>query len=153
MTGYIDDRVYLDLARTIAASSDCMRRRVGAVIVKDGTVLASAYNGTPDDCMPCSKGGCPRCQSGALSGEDYDSCICIHAEQRAIAVAAKTGSAINDACMYVTLRPCSSCLNLCINAGILDIVYNDYIEFRQGMEIACDQLLKTGGIRLRRGQC
>ena len=123
---------------------------MGAVIVKDNTVLVYASNGTPDGCVPCSQGGCARCQSEIPSGESYDSCICIHAEQRAIALAACSGLSTAGAAMYVTLRPCIPCLNLCIHAGIVDIIYDEEITFDPRVEEAYAQFLQKTNIRLRR---
>lgn len=92
MSGTSDDRLYLDLARKTATASDCIRRQVGAVIVKDGTVLASAFNGTPDDCIPCNKGGCTRCQSDSPTGEAYDSCLCIELRSNSFSTRVHVGS-------------------------------------------------------------
>ena len=117
MRGNIHDLHYLAVAREKAADSDCLRRQVGAVIVKHGSLIIAAANGTPTGCIPCNRSGCPRCQSDILSGQAYDSCICIHAEQRAIALAASSGASTAGAKMYVTLRPCLPCLNLCFHAG------------------------------------
>ena len=143
---------YLDLARKQAASSNCVRRQVGAVIVRDRATIVVASNGTPDGYTPCNRGGCERCQSDTISGEDYDSCICIHAEQRAIAMAAGMGASVKGATMYVTLRPCIPCLNLCLHAGILDVVYDEDITFRPSVETAYTRLLETSGIHLRKAE-
>ncbi len=150
MSRMINDWCYLNLARKKAADSNCIRRQVGALIVKGNSVLISASNGTPDGCIPCNKGGCARCQSDTLSGEAYDSCICIHAEQRAIALVAGAGSSIAGATMYVTLRPCIPCLNLCLHAGVLDVVYDEEIAFKPSVERAYAQFLQTTRICLRR---
>ena len=123
---------------------------MGAVIVKDNTVLVYASNGTPDGCVPCSQGGCARCQSEIPSGESYDSCICIHAEQRAIALAASTGTPTAGATMYVTLRPCLPCLNLCLHAGIAAVIYFEEITFDQRVEEAYAQFVENTRISLRR---
>ena len=141
---------YLNLAREKAAGSNCVRRQVGAVIAKDGATIVVASNGTPDGCTPCNRGGCERCQSDTISGEDYDSCICIHAEQRAIALAASMGVSVKGGTMYVTLRPCIPCLNLCLHAGVLDVIYDEHIAFRSSVERAYTSFIETSGIRLRR---
>ena len=140
---------YLNLAREKAADSNCVRRQVAAVIVKDGVVLVVASNGTPDCCTPCSRGGCERCQSHTTSGGDYDSCICIHAEQRAIALAASMGVSVKGGTMYVTLRPCIPCLNLWLHAGILDVMYDEDIAFRPSVERAYKRFLESSRISLR----
>ena len=150
MSGNSHDLRYLALAREQAADSDCVRRQVGAVIVKQGSLIVAAANGTPPGCIPCNEGGCPRCQSDILSGQAYDSCICIHAEQRAIALAAAAGSSTVGATMYVTLRPCIPCLNLCFHAGILDVVYDEELTFGQKVEEAHAQFVDKTNVRLRR---
>ena len=126
----------LALARDQAADSDCLRRQVGAVVVKDGSIVVSASNGTPSGCTPCNQGGCARCQSSIPTGEAYDSCVCIHAEQRAIARAARAGLSTAGATMYVTLRPCLPCLSLCLHAGILAVIYDEEISFDRSVEEA-----------------
>ena len=144
------DAFYLDLAREQAAASDCARRQVGALLVRDDAVLVSAANGTPEGCIPCNNGGCVRCSSNVLSGEAYDACICIHAEQRAIALAASSGASTAGATMYVTLRPCLPCLNLCLHAGIVAVVYDEDIAFDRSVEHAYAQFLEHARISLRR---
>ena len=144
---------YLSMARVKATESDCIRRRVGAVIVKGASILILASNGTPAACLPCNAGGCPRCHSESPSGEAYDACLCIHAEHRAIAEAARTGVSVEGATLYVTLRPCISCLNLCLHAGIGDIVYDETITFNPSVEEAYTSLIEQTGVRLRRVGC
>ena len=139
-----------NLAKEKAAESNCSRRQVGALIVKHNSVLISAANGTPNGCTPCNQGGCSRCQSATLSGEAYDSCICIHAEQRAIEMAASNGITVQGTTMYVTLQPCIPCLNLCLHAGILDVVYGEEIAFNAFVEKAYAQFIKATSIYLRR---
>lgn len=141
---------FLSLARRKAAESNCVRRQVGAVIVRDGGVVISAANGTPEGCTPCKDGGCARCHSDTPSGEAYDSCICIHAEQRAISLAANAGSSTLGSTMYVTLRPCIPCLNLCLHAGIRDVVYDEEIVFPSSVEKAYRQFTASTGISIRR---
>ena len=150
MRPMIQDTYYMALAREQTTGSDCLRRQVGAVIVRGDSVLMAASNGTPDGCTPCNQGGCARCQSEIPSGEAYDSCVCIHAEQRAIARAARAGLSTVDATMYVTLRPCLTCLSLCLHAGILAVVYDEEITFDRSVEEAYAQFLAKTQICLRR---
>lgn len=140
----------MDKAYEVAGASNCTRRQVGAVIVKNSSVLISASNGTPDGCTPCDQGGCARCQSEIASGEAYDTCICMHAEQRAIASAASTGTSTAGATMYVTLRPCLPCLNLCLHAGIATVIYFEELTFDQRVEEAYAQFVENTRISLRR---
>jgi len=126
----------LNIARKAAEKSNCRRRRVGCVIAFDKTILIESNNGTPDGIQSCKDGGCDRCLSGIPSGESYESCLCMHAEQAAIAQAAKMGKQISGATLYCTLRPCLNCLEICYSAGIKTIVFDDYIKFRPELEEA-----------------
>ena len=150
MRGNIHDLHYLAVAREKAADSDCLRRQVGAVIVKHGSLITAAANGTPKGCIPCNRSGCPRCQSDILSGQAYDSCICIHAEQRAIALAASSGASTAGAKMYVTLRPCLPCLNLCFHAGISAVIYDEETAFDRSVEEAYAEFVEKTQIHLER---
>ena len=138
------------IARTVARTSNCSRRQVGAVIACDDVFLISAANGTPTGVLACKAGGCLRCLSNTPSGESYDSCICIHAEQAAIAQAANKGVSVQGATMYCTLRPCLNCLNLCLHSGISTVVYDEYLQFSSDVEEAYAQLLEGGQIRVIR---
>jgi dCMP deaminase len=114
---------FLNLARQVAAKSNCSSRQVGAVIVSNGVVLAEGFNGVSSRFTDCIVAGCRRCSIGGATGVGYDNCICIHAEQRAIATAAAKGTAVSGAVLYVTLRPCLQCLLLVYAAGIRGIRY------------------------------
>lgn len=144
------NRYFLNLARKKALDSNCKRRQVGALIVKDGSVLISTANGSPPGSIPCMQGGCIRCQSDILSGEGYDSCICIHAEQLAIAKGASTGLSISGATLYVSLRPCLPCLNLCLHSGLANVIYDEEIVFKDNVEKAYGQFLRDTEIPLTR---
>lgn len=150
MNSMIQDMYYVALAREQTIGSDCLRRQVGAVIVKHDALLVSASNGTPDGCTPCNQGGCARCQSEIPSGEAYDSCVCIHAEQRAIARAAGAGLSTAGATMYVTLRPCLPCLNLSLHAGIVAVIYDEEIAFDRSVEEAYAEFLAKTQLSLTR---
>lgn len=107
-----------------AKRSNCIRRSVGAVLIRDGRVLAEGWNGVSDDYPNCRAAGCPRCIGGGDTGSGYENCICIHAEQRAIAEAARMGIAVNDSAIYVNLRPCLQCLAICKAAGVREVYYS-----------------------------
>lgn len=123
----------LQRAEEISRRSNCTKRSVGAVIAKDGRVLAHGWNGTILPGQDCVSAACPRCSDGGNLGEGYDQCICVHAEQRAIAAAAKAGIGVEDATLYVTLRPCLPCLLLALEAGISAIVYT--VDWRYQLDI------------------
>jgi len=114
----------IESAGRVSARSNCVRRSVGAVLIRDGRVIAEGWNGVSVDFTDCREAGCPRCINGGETGSGYETCICIHAEQRAIADAARRGIATSDCTMYVTLRPCLQCLAISIAAGVKRIFYS-----------------------------
>ena len=114
---------FLDLARQVGRKSNCSSRQVGAVIVSHGVVLVEGFNGVSSRFSDCIVAGCKRCMTGGVTGVGYDNCICIHAEQRAVATAAAKGTAVSGAVLYLTLRPCLQCLLLVYAAGIKQVWY------------------------------
>lgn len=120
------DEYFMNIAEIVRSRADCLRRRVGAVIVKDYRILATGYNGTPHEIKNCSQGGCDRCLKRERKEIDWyeyeESCICIHAEQNAIIQAAYLGVSTKNATLYCTTNPCSSCAKMLINAGIKRVV-------------------------------
>lgn len=127
----------LQKAQEAARQSTCVRRRVGAVIARGTIILSEGFNGPELRLGDCAKAKCPRCLKGGNTGEGYDRCVCVHAEQRAIAAAAKSGTSLQGAQMYVNLRPCLSCVMLAIEAGITTIFYGeDWIFHDEELEVA-----------------
>lgn len=118
------DQYFMELARLVATRSTCLRRQVGAVLVRDKTILATGYNGAPRGLAHCGElGGCYRDKMGIKPGEGYDKCRAVHAEQNAVAQAARVGVATEGSTLYVTTYPCGTCAKLAINAGVQRIVY------------------------------
>lgn len=117
------DEYFMDIAKVAATRSTCLRRKVGAVIVKGKRLLTSGYNGAPQGLAHCAAVGCLRTVRGIPSGERHELCRGTHAEQNAIVQAALYGVAIEGATAYTTLQPCCACTKLLINAGIRRIVY------------------------------
>ena len=115
----------MDIAKLVAKRSTCLRRQVGAVIVKDKNILATGYNGTPSGITHCSETGCLREQLKIPSGERHELCRGLHAEQNVIVQAAKHGINIDGSTLYCTNSPCIICSKMIINAGIKEIVYLD----------------------------
>lgn len=113
----------MDIARLVARRSTCLRRQVGAVLVKEKNILATGYNGTPSGITHCAEIGCLRQQLGVPSGERHELCRGLHAEQNAIIQAAKHGVNIAGSTLYCTNSPCSICSKMLINAGIARIIY------------------------------
>lgn len=121
------DQYFMDITRVVAGRSTCLRRRVGALIVKDSRILASGYNGAPAGLRHCLEIGCLREQKGVPSGQRHELCRGLHAEQNALIQAAVYGIAIQGAIYYVTHQPCVLCAKLLINAGIKKVVFQgDY---------------------------
>lgn len=112
---------FLQLAVQAATRSTCLRRQVGAVLVRDKRLLATGYNGAPRGVAHCLDIGCLREQLGVPSGERHELCRAIHAEQNAIIQAAVHGVAIDGAILYCTHQPCVLCAKMLINCGVRDI--------------------------------
>lgn len=117
------DEYFLRMAQLASTRSTCLRRHVGAVVVKDRMVLSTGYNDTPRGIPNCGDGGCARCASDAPTGVGLDTCLCLHAEQNAIIQAAYHGVSINGAGIYVTHQPCLTCAKMILNAGIRRVVF------------------------------
>jgi dCMP deaminase len=117
------EEYFMDIAILVAKRSTCLRRAVGAVIVKDKRVLATGYNGAPSGIRHCSETGCLRETMKIASGERHELCRGIHAEQNAIIQAAYHGVCIQGASLFCTNLPCSICTKMIINAGIKKIYY------------------------------
>jgi dCMP deaminase len=120
-----NDTYFMDMAQLISTRSTCVRRQVGAVIVKDKRVLTTGYNGSPKGTMHCEELGCIRDQQNIPSGTRHELCRGVHAEQNAVVQAAYFGISINGSTIYTTTYPCSMCAKILINAGITEVVYAD----------------------------
>ena len=119
------DQYFLNITRQVAERSTCTRAKVGAVIVRNRSILASGYNGAPSGLPHCTEVGCLVYQSRNPDGQVEENCYrTIHAEINAIAQAAKNGVSIGDADIYVTHTPCIHCLKVLINTGIKRIFYD-----------------------------
>ncbi len=116
---------FMEIARIVSMRSTCLRRHVGAVIVKDKRILASGYNGAPSGLKHCAEVSCLRERMKIASGERHELCRGLHAEQNAIIQAAYHGVSINGAQVYCTHLPCSICIKMLINAGIKDVFYEE----------------------------
>jgi dCMP deaminase len=114
---------FLQLARQAATRSTCLRRQVGAVLVRDKRILATGYNGAPRGIAHCLDVGCLREELGVPSGERHELCRAIHAEQNAIIQAAIHGVAIDGATLYCTHQPCILCAKMIINCGVKEIFF------------------------------
>ncbi|MBW1850835.1 MAG: cytidine/deoxycytidylate deaminase family protein [Deltaproteobacteria bacterium] len=136
---------FMTIARMVAKRSTCLRRQVGAVLVKDKRMLATGYNGAPSGLRHCEEVGCLRQDGFIPSGERHELCRGLHAEQNAIIQAAYHGISISGSTLYCTNKPCVICSKMIINAGIKKIVY----EEGYNDELA-DQMLTEAGIHKER---
>lgn len=137
-----NDEYFMDMAQLVSTRSTCLRRRVGAVIVKDKRVLSTGYNGSPKGTRHCEELGCIREQMKIPSGTRHELCRGVHAEQNAVTQAAYFGVSVKGATIYTTTFPCSMCAKILINAGISEIVYNEgYID-----DLSKDLLAETNVI-------
>lgn len=119
------DQYFIDITHLVATRSTCLRRQVGALLVKDRNILATGYNGTPSGITHCEDVGCLRERLQVPSGERHELCRGLHAEQNAIIQAARHGVNIDGATLYCTTMPCIICTKMLINAGIRRIVYEE----------------------------
>lgn len=138
------DEYFMEIAKLVASRSTCLRRKVGALIVKDRRILSTGYNGTPKGLRHCEEVECLREKKKIPSGERHELCRGLHAEQNALIQAALYGVSPSGAVIYCTHQPCSICAKMLINAGIVEIVIQDgYPD-----ELAT-QFLKEAKIKVR----
>lgn len=140
------DEYFMNIAKVVALRSNCMKRKVAAIIVKDRRVVSTGYNGTPRGARNCNEGGCPRCNTMAESGTALEECLCCHGEENAITQAAYHGTSLKGATLYTTFSPCLLCTKMIINSGIQEVVYN--LEYP--LNERAQSLLKECGVLLRR---
>lgn len=118
------DEYFMEMAHLVAKRSTCLRRKVGAILVKDKHILSTGYNGAPKGLKHCSEVGCLRKELGIPSGERHEICRGLHAEQNAIIQAAVFGISIKNSVLYCTNTPCVVCAKMLINAGVREMVYS-----------------------------
>jgi len=139
------DDYFLGIAVAVSLRSNCIKRKVGAVVVVGGRIVSTGYNGTPSGMTNCFDGGCERCADPDLpSGASYDRCVCAHAERNAIYFAARHGTAVNGGVMYSTLRPCSTCVEACVQSGITAVRFAE--EWPEGYDRPPEYQLLVGRI-------
>ncbi len=124
-----NDTYFMHMAELVATRSTCLRRNVGAVVVKEKRVLTTGYNGAPKGLKHCAEVGCVRMENHIQSGTRHELCRGVHAEQNAVIQAAYFGVSIKDSIIYTTNFPCVMCAKILVNAGIAEIVYkDDYVD-------------------------
>ncbi|MCL2332118.1 MAG: cytidine/deoxycytidylate deaminase family protein [Actinomycetia bacterium] len=141
------DEYFMEIARQVSTRSTCLRRQIGALIVRDRRILATGYNGTPSGIRHCSEVGCLRDQQGIPSGERHELCRGIHAEQNAVIQAALSGISIAGSKVYCTHQPCVQCAKILINAGVTEIVFAGVYPDQMARD-----MLEEAGVKLRHWQ-
>lgn len=134
---------FMQMAALAAKRSTCLRRAVGAALVRDNQLIATGYNGSPKGIPHCSETGCLREQMGVPSGQKHELCRGVHAEQNAIIQAAINGSSTRGAALYCTHQPCSICARLIINAEIKTVYVADSYP-----DALSEQLFVEAGVEL-----
>lgn len=132
------DSYFIEITNVVKKRSTCLRRHVGALIVKNNHILATGYNGVPSKITHCSETGCLREQLNVPSGERHELCRGLHAEQNAIIQAAHHGTSINESTLYTNTKPCSICTKMIVNAGIKRIVYEEYYKDKLADDILAE---------------
>lgn len=135
---------FMQITELVSTRATCLRRKVGAIIVRDRRILTTGYNGPPQNIIHCEeRGGCLRDELKIPSGQRMELSRAIHAEQNAIIQAAKVGISIQDSTLYVTAHPCFTCAKMLINAGVKEIIYKDGYPDEFAMAI-----LKEAGVEV-----
>jgi dCMP deaminase len=119
------DEYFMSITELVAQRATCIRRRVGAILVRDRRIISTGYNGAPTNVPHCLDVGCLREEQGIPSGERHELCRGLHAEQNAIIQAALYGTSVDGATLYCTNMPCSICSKMIINARIVCVYYKD----------------------------
>jgi len=139
---------FMKIAQDVATRSTCLRRQVGAVLVRDRVILSTGYNGAPRGLKHCDElDGCLRNRLAIPSGEKQELCRAAHSEQNALIQAARHGIAIDQSDLYCTAHPCITCSKLLINAGIRAIWYGQEYGSQENRDEA-ERYLKEAGIKV-----
>ena len=118
-----------ELVTNCMAKSNCVRKQVGAVLLREGEIISSGWNGVALF-VDCREAGCLWCSSDGPLGMGFDRCICRHAEQAAIGDAARRGIATDGATMYSSLRPCMNCMKLALMCGIAEVYFDERWDYK-----------------------
>lgn len=139
------DDYFMTITKVVATRSTCLRRHVGAILVKDKRILATGYNGAPAGLRHCGEVGCLRQDASIPSGTRHELCRGLHAEQNAIIQAANHGISIRGSTLYCTNKPCVICSKMIINAGISQVYYEEGYD-----DPLADQMLEEASIDMVR---
>lgn len=139
------DEYFSEVAELVSKRATCLRRRVGAVLVKDKKILATGYNGAPSGLKHCIDIGCLREKLKIPSGQRHELCRGLHAEQNVLLQAALYGISTKDSILYITNQPCVICVKMLINAGIKEIITSSAYPDK-----LANKFLKEAKIKVRR---
>jgi dCMP deaminase len=137
------DTYFMTIAREVATRSTCLRRRVGAILVKDKRILTTGYNGAPHGLRHCAEVGCLRERMKIPSGERHEICRALHAEMNALLQAATHGISVRDSTLYCTTQPCSLCAKMLVNVGVKKIFLSE--GYPDGLAL---EILAEAGVEL-----
>ncbi|EPS37862.1 hypothetical protein H072_8406 [Dactylellina haptotyla CBS 200.50] len=138
------DAYFMQLANLAAQRSNCMKRRVGCVLVREKRVISTGYNGTPRGLRNCNEGGCSRCNSGSTGGSSLSTCLCLHAEENALLEAGRERIG-KGSILYCDTCPCLTCSVKIAQVGISEVVYSQAYS----MDNKTAEVLSAGGVKLR----
>ena len=139
------DEYFMGITQMVAQRSTCLRRKVGAMAVRDKRILTTGYNGAPSNLKHCLELGCLREQQNIPSGQRHELCRALHAEQNVIIQAAYHGLSIAGSTIYSTTLPCVICAKMLINSGVKRIVYLEGYADQLSLE-----MLKEAGVSLEK---
>ncbi|CAO1615890.1 unnamed protein product [Sympodiomycopsis kandeliae] len=137
---------FLSLCTLASLRSNCMKRRVGAVLVRNNRVLSTGYNGTPRGLTNCNEGGCPRCNANTRGGAMLDECLCLHAEENALLECGRERGGAEGTVLYCNTCPCLRCAVKIVQTGVREVVYQlDYFVDKRSCEI-----FRSAGVLFRK---
>ena len=137
------DDYFVNIAKLTSKRSNCIKRKVGCIIVKNKRILSLGYNGTPVNTLNCYEGGCQRCANiENTSATNLDLCMCLHAEENAILFVSKED--LKNSTMYVTLIPCISCVKKILQCGISRVIYID--NYLPDIDVKSREILEKNNV-------
>lgn len=146
------DEYFMAFAELAAQRSTCLRRQVGAVLVRNNCIIATGYNGAPTGVKPCIEVGCLREKLGVPSGERHEICRGVHAEQNVLIQAALNKTSPEGAVLYCTHYPCVLCAKMLVNAAISKVIYKDAYPDDLARRIFCEAGIELEQFQSREGK-
>lgn len=140
------DTYFVRLCTLAAMRSNCMKRRVGAVLVRQHRVLSTGYNGTPRGLLNCNEGGCARCNESAHCGSSLDECLCLHAEENALLELGRDRGGAQGTVLYCNTCPCLRCAVKIVQTGVMEVVY----QLEYSMDDRSARIFSNAGVAFRK---